>query len=101
MESPRCPHLYSPRRPFCSPSALDPQLVALFAAPSLKGDSTLGRHSAAPGSRLPAPGSRPSPRHFSSPPRVFPPLHPQDLRRSDLALCHHSRLLTFALNVGH
>lgn len=48
-ESLRRLHLYSLLRPFRSPSALGHQLVALFAAPSFKGDSTrLERHGAAP-----------------------------------------------------
>lgn len=37
-ESPRRLHRHNRLRPFCSASALGPQLVALFSAPALKGD---------------------------------------------------------------
>lgn len=54
-ESPRRPHRHNRLRPFCSPSALGPQLVALFSAPALKGDSTrLGSPCAAPRPSPPA-----------------------------------------------
>lgn len=75
-ESLRRLHLYSLLRPFSSPSAPGHQLVALFAAPSFKGD-------ARDTTRAPLCGSRPSPRHLSTCPRVFPPPHCQGLRRSD------------------
>lgn len=58
-ESPRRLHRHNRLRPFCSASALGPQLVALFSAPALKADST----------RLGSPCAAPAPLH---PPACLP-----------------------------
>lgn len=91
-ESLRRLHLYSLLRPFSSPSALGHQLVALFAAPSFKRDSTrLERHCEAP-----------APLRATSPPAraSFPRPTAKSSAVPTLAT-RHSFLTPFARNVGH
>lgn len=73
-EPPRRFHRYSRLRPLWSPCALGPQLVALSSFPQRELRTTLC-------------SSRPSPCRFPTRPRVFPPFHCQELRRSDPWSC--------------